>query len=49
MLLDLRLDLDARQPSLIVFDGLSAIERSWSGKTFRQFLVGLAPLVRRYR
>jgi circadian clock protein KaiC len=48
LLVETRLELDARSPSLVVFDGISSIEQSSSRKTFRQFLVGVASIVRQH-
>lgn len=48
LFVEVRLALNAHAPSLIVFDGISSIEQSSSRKTFRQFLVGVASLVRQH-
>ena len=40
--------LDAYQPSLIVLDSISAIEHSTSVQGFRQFMIGVASLLREH-
>src|SRR5690606_5397746 len=40
--------LDAFKPSLVVIDSVSSIEHSTSSLGFRQFLIGMAALLRRH-
>jgi circadian clock protein KaiC len=49
LLVDAQIDLEQRQPTLVVVDAISSIEHSSSRRTYRQFLAGLASLVRHYR
>jgi circadian clock protein KaiC len=49
LLVDAQIDLEQRKPSLVVVDAISSIEHSSSRRTYRQFLAGLASLVRHYR
>lgn len=49
LLADVLLDLEARKPSLLLFDGMSSIARSWSRRTVRQFTAVLAAIVRESR
>jgi len=46
LLVDLRLGLEEFQPSLIVMDSISSIEHSSSEKGFRQFMIGVASILR---
>lgn len=48
LLVNLRESLEEYQPSLIVMDSISSIEHSLSEKGFRQFMVGLASLIREH-
>lgn len=48
LLVDLRAGLDEFKPSLIVLDSISSIEHSTSEAGFRQFMVGLASLLREH-
>ncbi len=48
LLVDLRLGLEEFQPSLIVIDSISSIEHASSEKGFRQFMVGMASILREY-
>lgn len=48
MLVTLRGSLEEFKPSLIVLDSISSIEHSLSEKGFRQFMVGLAALIREH-
>ena len=48
LLVKLREGLEDFQPSLMVIDSLSSIEHSMSEKGFRQFMVGLASLIREH-
>ena len=48
LLVDVRLELEALNPSLIVFDSISSIEHSSSPRGFRQFLIGVASILRRH-
>jgi circadian clock protein KaiC len=49
LLVDLRVELAQLRPSLVVIDSISSIEHSSSEKGFRQFMVGLASLLREHR
>ncbi len=46
LLVDLRLGLEEFQPSLVVMDSISSIEHSSSEKGFRQFMIGVASILR---
>jgi circadian clock protein KaiC len=46
LLVDLRLGLEEFQPSLIVMDSISSIEHASSEKGFRQFMIGVASILR---
>ena len=46
LLVDLRLGLEEFQPSLIVIDSISSIEHASSEKGFRQFMIGVASILR---
>jgi circadian clock protein KaiC len=48
LLVSLRLGLEEFKPSLVVLDSISSIEHSSSEKGFRQFMVGLASLLREH-
>lgn len=48
LLVDLRSGLDDFKPSLVVLDSISSIEHSTSANGFRQFMVGLASLLREH-
>jgi circadian clock protein KaiC len=48
LLVDVRLELEDHKPSLIVFDSISSIEHSSSPRGFRQFMVGLASILRQH-
>lgn len=48
MLVEIRNGLDEFRPSLVVFDSISSIEHSSSALGFRQFMVGLAALLREH-
>lgn len=48
LLVDIRNGLDEFRPSLVVFDSVSSIEHSTSKLGFRQFLVGVAALLREH-
>jgi KaiC/GvpD/RAD55 family RecA-like ATPase/CheY-like chemotaxis protein len=49
LMVRLRASLEEFKPSLIVMDSISSIEHSLSEKGFRQFMVGLASLLREHR
>lgn len=48
LLVDLRLDLEEFQPSLIVLDSISSIEHASSERGFRQFMIGVASILRQH-
>jgi circadian clock protein KaiC len=48
LLINLRVGLEEFRPSLVVFDSISSIEHSSSEKAFRQFLIGLASVLREH-
>lgn len=48
LLVDLRQGLAQHDPTLIVFDSISSIEHSASIRGFRQFMIGLAALLREH-
>jgi circadian clock protein KaiC len=48
LLIDLRVGLEEFQPALIVMDSISSIEHATSEKGFRQFMIGLASLLREH-
>jgi circadian clock protein KaiC len=48
LLVDLRLGLVELQPSLIVLDSISSIEHASSEKGFRQFMIGVASILREH-
>ena len=46
LLVDLRLGLEEFEPSLVVMDSISSIEHASSEKGFRQFIIGVASILR---
>jgi circadian clock protein KaiC len=48
LLVDLRQGLEEFKPSLIVLDSISSIEHATSDKGFRQFMVGVASILREH-
>jgi circadian clock protein KaiC len=48
LLVDLRLDLEEFKPSLIVLDSISSIEHASSERGFRQFMIGVASILRQH-
>jgi circadian clock protein KaiC len=48
LLVDLRVGLEELQPSLVVLDSISSIEHASSDKGFRQFMIGVASVLREY-
>jgi circadian clock protein KaiC len=48
LLVDLRLGLEGLKPSLIVLDSISSIEHASSEKSFRQFMIGVASILREH-
>jgi circadian clock protein KaiC len=48
LLVDLRMDLENFRPSLIVLDSISSIEHASSEQGFRQFVVGVASILRQH-
>ena len=48
LLVDLRLGLEQLEPSLIVMDSISSIEHASSEKSFRQFMIGVASILREH-
>ena len=46
LLVDLRLGLEEFQPTLVVMDSISSIEHASSEKGFRQFMIGVASILR---
>ena len=48
LLVDLRIDLEEFQPSLIVLDSISSIEHASSERGFRQFMIGVASILRQH-
>ena len=48
LLVDLRLGLEELRPSLIVLDSISSIEHASSEKGFRQFMIGVASILREH-
>jgi circadian clock protein KaiC len=48
LLVDLRLGLEELKPSLIVLDSISSIEHASSEKGFRQFMIGMASILRQH-
>jgi circadian clock protein KaiC len=48
LLVDLRVGLEELKPSLVVMDSISSIEHSASEKGFRQFMIGVASILREH-
>jgi circadian clock protein KaiC len=48
LLIDLRVGLEEFRPELVVLDSISSIEHATSEKGFRQFMIGLASLLREH-
>jgi circadian clock protein KaiC len=48
LLINLRVGLEEFKPTLVVFDSISSIEHASSEKAFRQFMIGLASLLREH-
>jgi circadian clock protein KaiC len=48
LLVDLRLGLEELKPSLVVMDSISSIEHASSEKGFRQFMIGVASILREH-
>jgi circadian clock protein KaiC len=48
LLVDLRLGLEELKPSLIVIDSISSIEHASSQQGFRQFMIGIAAVLREH-
>jgi circadian clock protein KaiC len=48
LLVDLRIDLEEYKPSLIVLDSISSIEHASSERGFRQFMIGVASILRQH-
>ncbi len=48
LLVSLRVSLEEFKPSMVVMDSISSIEHSSSEKGFRQFMIGLASLLREH-
>jgi circadian clock protein KaiC len=48
LLVDVRLGLEELKPSLIVLDSISSIEHASSEKGFRQFMIGVASVLREH-
>jgi circadian clock protein KaiC len=48
LLVNLRIGIEEYSPSLIVMDSISSIEHAWSPKSFRQFIIGVASLLREH-
>lgn len=48
LLVHLRLGLEELQPSLVVIDSISSIEHASSEKGFRQFMIGVAAILREH-
>ena len=48
LLVALRLEMEELAPSLIVLDSISSIEHASSGRAFRQFMIGMAALLREH-
>lgn len=48
LLVDLRMGLEELKPSLIVLDSISSIEHASSEQGFRQFIIGVASILREY-
>jgi circadian clock protein KaiC len=48
LLVDLRIGLEELKPSLVVLDSISSIEHASSEKGFRQFMIGVAAILREH-
>lgn len=48
LLVDLRLGLEEIEPSLVIIDSISSIEHASSQKGFRQFMIGVAAILREH-
>ncbi len=48
LLVDLRAGLEELKPSLVVLDSISSIEHASSEKAFRQFMIGVASILREH-
>jgi len=48
LLVDLRLGLEEIEPSLVIIDSISSIEHASSEKGFRQFMIGVAAILREH-
>jgi circadian clock protein KaiC len=48
LLVDLRVGLEELKPSLIVLDSISSIEHASSERSFRQFMIGVASILREH-
>lgn len=48
LLCDLRVGLEEIEPALVVIDSISSIEHASSEKGFRQFMIGVASILREY-
>ena len=48
LLVNLRISIEEYSPSLIVMDSISSIEHASSERGFRQFMIGLASMLREY-
>ena len=48
LLVDLRLGLEELKPSLVIIDSISSIEHASSQKGFRQFMIGVAAILREH-
>ena len=48
LLVDLRLGLEELKPSLVIIDSISSIEHASSEKGFRQFMIGVASILREH-
>ena len=48
LLVDLRVGLEELKPSLVVLDSISSIEHASSEKGFRQFMIGMAAILREH-
>ncbi len=48
LLVDLHVELEELKPSLVIIDSISSIEHSSSQKGFRQFMIGVASILREH-
>lgn len=48
LLVDLRIDMEEFKPSLVVLDSISSIEHASSERGFRQFMIGVASILRQH-